>query len=524
MSAAATRIAGIDLNIDAGPRVAPVGFVNRHLPWMLLIVLAVLFRIPPLLNARAVHSDAAVVGLQAMHLLKGEWAWFIWGAPYQGIIDVLLTAAAFAITGPSPLTLMLVPLIGHLVLIWLAFDILRKRVDVWAAFILCLMLVFTPQAINGVALYLPRQSGITLAFLTVWLLDRAGSSCGELLWIVSAAITAVLAMYADFFTVVFMPGVAVFAISCFLDGRPQRHILIRRAIAGGGALVVAGLLYWLVRRSYVPTSHKAQWGFDQLAENWKLLTSACLPWAMSYGVYVPGRSLVPQRWNPPGFDAFQIAAAVLLGLLTLVSVATLVSHTIAWQIKRLALFGVVIVATSFTIFLLSVMPEDMWGARYLAPIIWVAPLTLAPITLLFTRRQLLLLLGPYLVCAAAGGWVSYGPYVRGIIPVVSDAAKGDEERELQRFLRDNRIDYAGAQYWLAYRLTFLFGEEPTIYPPLLREDRYAPYREHPLQAAILHPSEPRLQVDEVARWLSEQGVGFRRFDVGKYTILKVQTP
>ena len=37
-----------------------------------LLVASYLFRLPPLLNARSTNSDAAVVGLQAMHILRGE--------------------------------------------------------------------------------------------------------------------------------------------------------------------------------------------------------------------------------------------------------------------------------------------------------------------------------------------------------------------------------------------------------------------------------------------------------------------
>ena len=49
------------------------------------------------------NSDAAVVGLQAMHILHGEWSWFLWGAGYQASFDAVLVAAAFAVTGPSAL-------------------------------------------------------------------------------------------------------------------------------------------------------------------------------------------------------------------------------------------------------------------------------------------------------------------------------------------------------------------------------------------------------------------------------------
>src|SRR3712207_3476813 len=99
----------------------------RWLPGMVLLVASTLFRLPNLLNARGVHSDAAIVGLQALHILRGEWSWFLWGAGYQSSLDALLLSIGFAITGPHALTMMVVPLIGHLLLVSLTFDILRRR-------------------------------------------------------------------------------------------------------------------------------------------------------------------------------------------------------------------------------------------------------------------------------------------------------------------------------------------------------------------------------------------------------------
>ena len=137
---------------------------------------------PALVNARGVNSDAAVVGLQAMHILHGEWSWFLWGAGYQASFDAALVAAAFAVTGPSALTLMAVPLIGHLILVGLAYDVLRRAVGRGSAAIACLPLVFAPQSINGVVLYAPRQWSITAVVLAVWLAARAGGA-GRPFWL-----------------------------------------------------------------------------------------------------------------------------------------------------------------------------------------------------------------------------------------------------------------------------------------------------------------------------------------------------
>jgi hypothetical protein len=70
------------------------------LPLVFLLVASIVARAPALINARGVNSDAAIVGLQAMHILDGEWSWFLWGAGYQASFDAVLVAAVFALAGP----------------------------------------------------------------------------------------------------------------------------------------------------------------------------------------------------------------------------------------------------------------------------------------------------------------------------------------------------------------------------------------------------------------------------------------
>ena len=91
------------------------------IPFAALLFATLIFRLPPLLNAAGVGSDAAIVGLQARHMLRGELSPFLWGAGYQGSLEAALLAVAFAVAGASPLVLMPVPLCGHLLLTWFVY-------------------------------------------------------------------------------------------------------------------------------------------------------------------------------------------------------------------------------------------------------------------------------------------------------------------------------------------------------------------------------------------------------------------
>src|SRR5690349_16801340 len=101
-------------------------------PWLAPLVLlaaAFAYRLPELAAAEAIlNSDSAVVGLQALHWMKGERSWLLWGTTYQGVLEVLCTIP-FLLAFPArpALALMLESVFGHLALV-LALWALASRV------------------------------------------------------------------------------------------------------------------------------------------------------------------------------------------------------------------------------------------------------------------------------------------------------------------------------------------------------------------------------------------------------------
>ena len=98
-----------------------------------------------------------------------------------------------------------------------------------------------------------------------------------------------------------------------------------------------------------------------------------------------------------------------------------------------------------------------------------------------------------------------------------------DEAALAGALRAEGVRYAAAQYWLAYRLTFLFDEDPVVVPLDPREDRYRPYRDGfdaaPVVAYVFHPSEPRARPEQVEEQLRNAGTPYRRMEVDGFTVL-----
>jgi hypothetical protein len=162
--------------VERPPEGAVPPFASRlaaALPWLALLVASVAFRLPPLINAPGTHSDAAIVGLQATHILRGEWSWFLLGSGYQTSVDALVAACFFALTGPSAFWLMASTLIGHIALTWLSFSILRRKLSPWLAALLVLPLVLAPDPRPHLRA-LPAAASLAHAGLPRLLVARSG--------------------------------------------------------------------------------------------------------------------------------------------------------------------------------------------------------------------------------------------------------------------------------------------------------------------------------------------------------------
>ncbi len=121
-------------------------------------------------------------------------------------------------------------------------------------------------------------------------------------------------------------------------------------------------------------------------------------------------------------------------------------------------------------FLVSPMVMDLFSARYLAAIPLLAPFALAPLARRMGARRFALLMAPSAAAGAIAGWVGYGPFLRAAPDHPSD------EAQLEETLAARGVRVAMADYWAAYRLTFLSQERLLVVPANRAEDRYPPYR------------------------------------------------
>jgi hypothetical protein len=121
------------------------------------------------------------------------------------------------------------------------------------------------------------------------------------------------------------------------------------------------------------------------------------------------------------------------------------------------------------------MVMDQFSMRYLAASVLMLPFALAPfVTRLGAWASLVL--APYLAAAFAAGWLAHGDWVRGPLPVRTEAGRGLTEARVLDALRERKVEAAVADYWSSYRLDFLWREAIPVVPYHASQDRYPPYR------------------------------------------------
>jgi hypothetical protein len=491
-----------------------------------LLVASVLQSLPPLLNAAGVQSDAAVVGLQAMHLLRGEGSWFLWGSGYQTPVDSWLAAGFFRVLGATPLALMLSAFIGYLALTAFAYATLRRRFVPWSAALLVAPLVFMAPPVHIYAFYPPRQASLTLVFAALWALDGAPSARSPRGRVAAGAALAGLACFADPYALLFVPAAVLLVVFLARDGASSKTDFPRLG-AGLGGLVVGLVPFWLLSHSAGARRGVFRLDGASLGHNVQLLYRQCLPYLLGTNVrrFVPGEGSV--TWAPfPAFHALQMVGACSLISGIVVGGAVALVRRDARDSRRLGAAGALMLPLSLAAFSVSVMAMDRLSARYLVAIVLMAPFALAPALRVLGRGRVAILLAPYVASIAVGGWLGYGDNVDGV-HIRLENGRAEDEHRLAEALHARGLRYGLADYWVAYRLTFLFHEDPILVPWHAALDRYPPYRRaEEAERTVAYVFDPSWSLEDLSYRKSELSEGktgfepgFEEFRVGRYSVL-----
>jgi len=428
-----------------------------------LVVLSFATRIPALVNASGTNSDAAIVGLQARHILHGEWSPFLWGSGYQTSADATWAALFFAVLGKTPLALMLSALTLYVILTLLAYGTLKRHIESpLKAFVATLPLVFTTACVHSYALYPPRQLGLTLAFLAFFAIDR-----GTTATLAIGGLAALLAWVADPYAMIFVPGALLLAILVVLRTRSELGARARAMAAFFGGVLGGGVVLALLLARPQAQQGVTAMSMGVLAHNAKLLVRECLPWAIGTKVWKPLHVMDYVEWRMPrAYAIFAYAGAASLVLSLIGAIA--LTFRAARPLRGLSAVAWLTIALNFASFLTSLMVMDHFSMRYLAASVLVLPFALAPLVERL-RARASIVLAPYLAASFTGGWLAHGNWR-------TDAGRGVTEARVLAALQERKVEAAIADYWASYRLDFLWREAIPVVPYHTEQDRYPPYR------------------------------------------------
>ncbi|MDB5216481.1 MAG: Membrane protein [Myxococcaceae bacterium] len=463
-------------------------------------------------------------------MLRGEVSPFLWGSGYQTAADSAVAAVFFAVLGPSPIVLMLSALTLHVVATYLVFVTLRRRFDGWLALLCTAPMIFSPSSVHSYALYPPRQVSLTLALAAFWAIDGArttnanANANARTRWLAFGGFLATLAVSADPYPMLLVPLVALYALLVAWDDDGLRAVATRVAAATFGA--IAGLVPFLViHRLAGAKSGPMGLTTSMLQHHWRLLVDECLPWALSYKVYYAYDVMDYRAWDAPSWiHALGVMGALLLAGLVAFGLASPLRRELPADVRRLGFVGALTFPLAVAAFLVSVMVMDHFSMRYLVVLTLMTPFALAPAAKALGARRLGLVLGPHLLASAIAGWVGYGPFVHGVVPVVETPELRDDYT-LRDLLRARHLRYATADYWTSYRLTYLFREEVIVVPTNAAEDRHAEYRRafeaEPVFAYVHDPGRSREDVAMAERELVAANGEVERLTAGRLSVFIV---
>ncbi|MCX7681879.1 MAG: hypothetical protein N2508_07945 [Anaerolineae bacterium] len=467
------------------------------------------------------NADEAVVALMARHILQGERPWFFYGQAYMGSLDAYLIAAAFHFLGERVLTIRLVQLALFLLTLATSYRVALCFTSGRLAGALTVLLMAFPPVL--LTLYTTATLGgygetLLVGNLLLWWGHRLAHQGGRpvglwLLW----GLVAGLGFWAFSLVVVY-----IIPVGAWLLWRLRRQAL-RGYLLSALAFAVGSIPWWLGNIGRLETGIAEMMGTavrsTAVADTFlgnvglRLFNFFVFGLTVLFGLRFPWGMEGPPLW---------------LGVLPL----ALYLGALLYGLRRsFVLTG--IWCTLLLGFILTPFGGDPSG-RYFLPL--YMPLFICTAALIAKLREHLgrwawALPGVVLLFNLVGTARAALHNPPGITTQFEAITRIDHryDHALIEFLRQHNERYGYTNYWVAYPIAFLSGEEIILVPRLPykedlrytpRDDRYAPY------GALVAASPSAVYVttnhpvlNELLRSrLREAGVEFMETQIGDYHI------
>ena len=502
---------------------------------LLFALLALLTRLPFLLRGDAFfNSDEAVEGLMARHIR--EWPVFFWGQNYKGIPEVYVASAVFAVVGAGVVPLKAVTLGIWVLAVAVTTKVGQWWYGKIAGALTGAFLATGPPGLVYWSLCANAEVALLTLLIAAALLghERATRThdprwnavvfvcCGAALWIHPIAICAVVALAlvaalrSRWWSDHGWRGLVRLACGRDLAGaRRVAMVSVHVIVLVTAAIFLSGFLGWRIRFGFFTTAHpqkvfRIAVVLAGIAVGVHALRGAIVPrrravtalawfglgllpvWLFIARGGVPGAAIanrritdMPRLFNLLVRDALPVAIGLrdtyttpvapwwLTGAFVVALAVFVVSSCRrCWRApaRRACPPSQALAMFTALALLLMLLPGgmllDVASYRYVMPFFGLAALSAAGgIQVIATRTRV----GATVLAALALAGFLLGEYrwYGRLRPEVSD-------RQIIDCLDQHDLHAATADYWIAYRLTFL-SDERLIVAPDASPDRYAPY-------------------------------------------------
>lgn len=496
------------------------------------------------------NADEAVVGLMARHILAGERPIFFYGQAYMGSLDAWLVAAGFWLLGQKVVVIRLVQIGLYLGTIlttaWLGAVALQSTVKgLLAAVFLTIptvnMTLYTSVSLGGYGEALLIGNLILLVCVAILrrfeaeknLADAAGRGVLGLVFV--WGILAGLGLWANGLTLVysFPSGMALGWMAA--AGR-RRGVFSARKVAAGGLFALAGVLIG----SLPLIVYVFRFGWPRLVT--ELLGSAVAVETTPWGAQIVNHAINFVLLGMPVLFGFRPPWEVRwlgLPLLPFVMVfwmavivywgKKIVSPGPSQQFYRLLAGAAATLAAGFIFTPFGIDPSG----RYFLPLAVLLALAAGDMaaTVAAARRWRLGLVSLVLVYNLWGTWQCASRFPPGLTTqfYLLTAIDHRYDEELIQFLKANGEKRGYTNYWVAYPLAFLSGEELVFVPALpyhidlrytTRDNRYPPYNQivnESKRVAYITTRNPMLD-EHLRAEFSRRGVSWQEKQIGDYQV------
>lgn len=493
------------------------------------------------------HSDEAVVGLMARHILQGERPVFFYGQAYMGSLDSWLIAVGFSVLGESVLTIRIVESILYLLVVATGYAVAwrisgRLVVAAVAGLVLAvptvLLTVYTTATLGG---YNETLLFGNLVLLFGW--DVSHEHRRSLWRWALLGLFAGLGWWSNGLIVAFALPVAVLILWDIGRNARARHIVSLQAYGIGIGVALVGFFigsapWWVFSfqndfaplRFYLPASPTgdvsapsqfAGTDIRPLPPDQRLIGLFLLGLPTVIGLRFP--------WLP---TFFLPVVGIVVVLIYVFALYRLVRRPLLLKPDGRLLIGSMI-GLFFALFLISRFSIDPSG-RYFLPMALPLGIVLgalaAALRYAVLRVVLVALVIGYQLIGVVSAMTTMPPGITTQFNLETHIPNADDAALID-FLDAHGLDHGYTNYWISFRLAFLSGDrmQYSAALPYKTNLNYTPFDERYPLYRTLTDAAPDAQiayitanVDAVRERLeaifAEQGITYESAQVGTFHV------